>query len=421
MKLRLKLHWQILIALALAVIAGRLFGDSAALLAACEFFGTLFLNALKMIIVPLIIASIISGISSLSGHALGRIGLSTLLFYLGTGFLAICTGLLLVNVLAPGIVDGVPAGQMMGLSADAQQVVASMQDRGNAGELLKVFYMMFPPNIFAAAAEGQMLGLVCFAMLYGYFVVRTPDEVAGTQRSFWQGVYEVMTRITGLIMRFAPLGVFGLVTKVVAQTGFDAARPLALFFITVLLGLLVHGLVTLPLVLKLVARVSPLRHFQAMAPALLTAFSTSSSGATLPVTVDCMENRAHVPSRVTGFVLPVGANVNTDGSALYECVAAMFIAQAYGVHLGIAQQFMIVLIALLSSIGVAGIPSASLVAIVLILGAVGVPLEGLGLILAVDRVLDMCRTTLNVLGDSACTVTVAKLTGEKGVLEQPVG
>ena len=419
----MKLHWQILIALLLAALVGHFVGDAPGLMKFCEFVGTLFLNALKMIIVPLIIASIINGVASLSGQALGRIGLSTLLFYLGTGFIAICSGLVLVNLIAPGIIDGVPAGKLMGLGADTQQVVASMQSRGGIDELLNVVYLMFPANIFKAAAGGQMLGIVCFALLYGYYVSyvsRSEDRLGTVQRDFWQGVYAVMTAMTGLVMRFAPIGVFGLVTKVVATTGFDAARPLALFFLTVVLGLLTHALITLPLVLRFVARVSPLRHFQAMAPALLTAFSTSSSGATLPVTVDCMENRAKVPSRITGFVLPVGANVNTDGSALYECVAAMFIAQAYGVELGIAQQFAIVMIALLSSIGVAGIPSASLVAIVLILNAVGVPLEGLGLILAVDRLLDMCRTTVNVLGDSVCTVTVAKLNGESGVLAEPI-
>lgn len=416
----MKLHWQILLALLLALAAGKLIGPQPWLLQACEFLGTLFLNALKMIIVPLIIASIISGVSSLSGSALGRIGLGTLAYYLGTGLLAICTGLLLVNLIVPGVVDGVPAGQLMGLSDDARAVAANIQSKSGAGELLKVFYMMFPANIFAAIAEGQMLGIVCFAMLYGFFVARLSPEQGSTQREFWRGAYQTMASITGLIMRFAPLGVFGLVTKVVAQTGFDAVRPLLLFFFTVIAGLATHALVTLPLVLRIVARVSPLRHFQAMAPALLTAFSTSSSGATLPVTVECMEKRARVPNRITGFVLPVGANVNTDGSALYECVAAMFIAQAYGVHLGFAAQFSVVLIALLSSIGVAGIPSASLVAIVLILNAVGVPLEGLGLILAVDRVLDMCRTTVNVLGDSVCTVTVARLNGEDGVLAEPV-
>ncbi|SEQ67895.1 Na+/H+-dicarboxylate symporter [Solimonas aquatica] len=416
----MKLHWQILLALLAAVAVGKLAGPQPGLIQICEFLGTLFLNALKMIIVPLIIASIISGVSSLSGQALGRIGLGTLIYYLGTGLIAICTGLLLVNLIVPGVVNGVPAGQLMGLSDDARAVAANIESRSGAGELLKVFYLMFPPNIFAAISEGQMLGIVCFAMLYGFFVARLPQLAGDTQRAFWSGAYQTMADITGLIMRFAPIGVFGLVTKVVAQTGFEAVRPLMLFFFTVIAGLAVHALITLPIVLRLIAGVSPLRHFQAMAPALLTAFSTSSSGATLPVTVECMEKRAKVPNRITGFVLPVGANVNTDGSALYECVAAMFIAQAYGVHLGVAAQFSVVLIALLSSIGVAGIPSASLVAIVLILNAVGVPLEGLGLILAVDRVLDMCRTTVNVLGDSVCTVTVARLNGEHGVLAEPV-
>src|SRR6185503_15642054 len=182
------------------------------------------------------------------------------------------------------------------------------------------------------------------------------------------------------------------------------------------LGLLTHALVTLPLILRLIARVSPLKHFRAMAPALTTAFSTSSSAATLPVTIECMEERAGVPRRVTSFVLPIGANVNTDGSALYECVVVMFIAQAYGVDLSLAQQFVVVLGALLTGIGIAGIPSASLVGIAVILGTVGLPLEGIGLVLAVDRILDMCRTTVNVLGDSCGAVVVGRLSGEDGIL-----
>jgi Na+/H+-dicarboxylate symporter len=233
---------------------------------------------------------------------------------------------------------------------------------------------------------------------------------------FWQGFYEVMIRLTNLVMRFAPLGVFGLVAAVIAQTGWSAVRPLSVFFVTVLAGLLTHALVTLPLVLRFVARVSPVKHFRAMAPALTTAFSTSSSAATLPVTLECMEERALVPQRVTSFVLPIGANINTDGSALYECVVVMFIAQAYGVNLSIAEQFVVVLGALLTGIGIAGIPSASLVGIAVILGAVGLPLEGIGLVLAVDRLLDMCRTTVNVLGDSCATVVVGRLSGEAGIL-----
>lgn len=415
----MKLHWQIAIALVAAVIAGTTLGDVGWFMTASAFVGTLFINALKMIIIPLIIAAIISGLGALAGgRELGRMGLHTLVYYLGTGLVAILTGLFFVNLIEPGVINGAPAGQLMGLTADAQKVVTSMEAKG-WGEVLNVLKLMLPPNIFAAAAEGQMLGLICFALLFGYFVARLPEAHARTQREFWRGVYEVMVMITELVMRFAPIGVFGLVANVVAQTGWDAIRPLAWFFLAVILGLATHALVTLPLVLRFIARVSPLRHFQAMAPALLTAFSTSSSAATLPVTIDCMEKRAGVPSRITGFVLPIGANVNTDGSALYECVAAMFIAQAYGVQLGFAGQFLVVLIALLTSIGVAGIPSASLIAIVIILGAVGVPLEGLGLILAVDRVLDMSRTTVNVLGDSCAAVVVAKLAGEKGVLEDP--
>lgn len=408
----MKLHWQIAIALGAAVVAGTLWGDVPWFIQACSFVGELFINALKMIIIPLILGAIVSGMAALAGGGkLGRMGLHTMLFYMGSGLAAILVGLFWVDVLQPGVVDGKPAGAMLGLSADAQKVAASMESKG-WGELAKVVQMMLPPNIIAAAAEGQMLGIVCFALLFGYFAARLSPDTGPTQHRFWRGVYEVMVAITGLVMRFAPIGVFGLVTRVVAQTGLDAVMPLATFFLAVILGLLTHALVTLPLVLRLVARVSPVRHFQAMAPALLTAFSTSSSAATLPVTLDCIEKRAGVPPRVSGFVLPVGANINTDGSALYECVAAMFIAQAYGVNLDFATQFLVVVIALLTSLGVAGIPAASLIAIVIILGAVGVPAEGIGLILAVDRVLDMSRTTVNVLGDSVATVTVARLAGE---------
>jgi len=202
------------------------------------------------------------------------------------------------------------------------------------------------------------------------------------------------------------------------MSGADAFRPLVVFFTAVILALALHMLVFLPLVLKFVARVNPMLHFKAMMPALLTAFSTSSSSATLPLTLDCVERRAGVSNRISGFTLPLGATVNMDGTALYECVAAMFIAQAYGLQLDIVTQFTIVLIALLTSIGVAGIPSASLVAITIILGAIGLPLEAIGLILVVDRVLDMCRTSVNVFSDSCAAVTIARLEGEDGVLQE---
>ncbi|MGQ0621560.1 MAG: dicarboxylate/amino acid:cation symporter [Panacagrimonas sp.] len=413
------LHWQVGIALALAALAGALIGPQPDFVAACAFFGKLFLNALKMIVVPLIVAAIISGIASVTdAGGLGRMGLKTLGYYLGTGLCAIVIGLFYVNLLSPGTIDGEPAGPKIGLAESTASVVAGIEGKG-AGEFLRVFELLFPPNIIAAAAEGQMLGLICFSLLFGVFLTRLPTALGQTQRAFWTGVYEVMTGITRLIMMFAPIGVFGLVAPIIAQTGWAAVAPLGKFFLAVMLGLATHVLVVLPLVLRFVARVSPRRHFRAMWPAITTAFSTSSSAATLPVTIQCMEDGAKVPKRITGFVLPIGTTVNTDGSALYEGAVVMFIAQCYGVDLTFGAQFLIVFAALLTAVGVAGIPSASLIAIAVILGAVGLPLEGIGLVLAVDRVLDMCRTSVNVFGDSCCAVTVARLEGEDGVLGEP--
>ena len=411
-------HWQILAALLAAIAAGIANGATGPALPTFVFLGTLFLNALKMLVVPLIVAAIINGLAGARGGSLGRMGVNTLIYYAGTGLIAILTGLMFVNLLTPGIVDGQPAQLLMGLDASAADVQKQMANRG-AGDFAQVILLLFPPNIFAAASQGQMLGLICFSLLFGYTISRLPEELAAAQRLFWQGFYEIMIRLTNLIMRFAPLGVFGLVAAVVAQTGWSSVRPLSVFFLSVILGLATHALVTLPIVLRLVARVSPMKHFRAMAPALATAFSTSSSAATLPVTIECMEERAGVPRSVTSFVLPIGANINTDGSALYECVVVMFIAQAYGIHLSLAEQFVVVLGALLTGIGIAGIPSASLVGIAVILGAVGLPLEGIGLVLAVDRLLDMCRTAVNVLGDSCAAVCVGRLAGADGILGEP--
>jgi Na+/H+-dicarboxylate symporter len=310
------LHWQVAIALAAAGAAGALIGPQADFLAACGFAGKLFLNALKMVVVPLIVSAIISGLASVAdAGGLGRMGLKTLGYYLGTGLIAIVVGLFYINLLQPGVIDGAPAGPAIGLAQDTQAVLGRIEGKG-AGEFLKVFELMFPPNIVAAAAEGQMLGLIVFSLLFGGFIMRLPEGAAATQRAFWSGTYDVMTGITRLIMCFAPIGVFGLVAPIIAQTGWAAFGPLAKFFFAVLLGLATHMFVTLPLVLRFVARVSPLKHHRAMWPAVTTAFSTSSSAATLPVTIQCMEQRAGVPKRVTSFVLPIGTTVNTDGSAL---------------------------------------------------------------------------------------------------------
>ena len=419
---RLPLHWQILCALALAVVVGMLAAPEASffgvsLLSVLNFFGTLFLNALKMLIVPLVVASIVTGMMELKPNTLGRLGSKTLIFYMSSSLVAILIGLLMVNTLQPGIVDGQPALETMAMSSNTESVLEKVEGRG-AGDIAEVFLRMVPANIIAAAAEGQMLGLIFFSLLFGYFLSQLKGSHGEVQKDFWRGLLSIMIQMTNLVMKFAPIGIFALVCKVIIMSGADAFKPLAVFFIAVLMALALHMLVFLPLVLKFIAKVNPVLHFKAMMPALLTAFSTSSSSATLPLTLDCVERRAGVSNRVSGFTLPLGATVNMDGTALYECVAAMFIAQAYGLELSLVTQFTIVLIALLTSIGVAGIPSASLVAITIILGAIGLPLEAIGLILVVDRVLDMCRTSVNVFSDSCAAVTIARLEGEDDVLQE---
>lgn len=415
---RLALHWQIAIALVLAAIAGTLTADNAGAMEVYSILGTLFLNALKMLIVPLIVSAIVGGMLALEKDSLGRLGGKTVLYYGTTTLIATLIGLLVLDVIQPGIIDGAPAGPRLGLSADTGKVVAAVAGRG-LGDIAGLLESMIPANLFVAAAQGEMLGLIFFSLLFGGITARLPERHLRPQREFWTSLYEAMIGITEVVMKFAPLGVFGLVAKTVAATGFQAIQPLALFFFSVLLGLAIHTFVILSLILKFLGRVRPGLHLQAMSPVLLMAFSTSSSSATLPVTIEHVQKGAGVSPQVSGFVLPLGATVNMNGTALYECAAAIFIAQAYGLELSIFTQFTVVLLALVTSIGVAGIPAASLVAIAVILGAVGLPIEGVGLILAVDRVLDMCRTAVNVYGDTVGAVVIARLEGEDGILGEP--
>lgn len=418
---KLALHWQILIAIVLAVLAGLLTGKDSTLLgvsfyAVYGFVGTLFLNALKMIIVPLIMSSIICGISNIGdSNNLGRLGGKTLLFYATSSLLAILVGLAVVNFTQPGFIDGQAAAEQLNLSTD-EQALSSVIDKvegRSAADISDVFLRMVPTNIVAAAADGQMLGLIFFGLLFGFFMTRIEPAYKQALSHFWQGVFEVMMLITLWVMRFAPIGVFGLVAKTVAATGFAAFQPLLVFFFSVLAALFIHVFITLSLLLTTLGRVSPWRFMKLMSPVMLTAFSTASSSATLPLTLETVEKEVGVSNSTTSFVLPLGATINMDGTALYECVAAMFIAQAYGLELSFIQQFTIVMVALLTSIGVAGIPAASLVAITVILGVIGLPLEGLGLLLVTDRVLDMLRTATNVYSDACGAVIIARSEGEQ--------
>jgi proton glutamate symport protein len=414
----------ILIAMLAGAITGWLLGADAAvgsvkIIPLFDLVGTMFINLLKMIIVPLILASVITGVAGLgSGPDIGRLGSKTLAFYVLTTLIAVLIALFLVNAVEPGVRDGQPVRELLALSADAAQVTEGVKARAETS-VLDTIRGIIPPNIVEAAANTKLLGIVFFAVLFGFFLARIEQPFQTSVMQFWQGIFLVMMNITGWVMTLAPIGVFALIAKVVAVSGFGGAGPLLLFAGCVVAGLALYGFVALPLLLASVARVNPWRLYPAMAPALLTAFSTASSSATLPLSLQCLEQRAKVSERIAGFVMPLGASVNHAGSALYECAAAMFIAQAYGLELSFATQFTVVILALITSMGIAGIPAASLVGIAIILAAVGLPAEAIGVLLVFDRLLDMCRTAINVLADAACTVIVAKLEGETGVLPAP--
>lgn len=412
---RIALHWQILIAIALGGIAGLVLNQLAlpaghGVSVTLRLLGQLFMNALRLIVIPLVVSSIIVGISSI-GDEIGRMGRNTFAYYIGSSICAVLIGVACVNLIAPGIFHGAPLAAQLTLPAETAGALAKVQDK-SLSDVLDLFLSMVPPNLFAAALEGNMIGLIVFSLLYGFFVGRLPAAQKTPQLQFWTGAQQIMVNITQVILLFAPVGVFALITTTLASTGFDALLPMLWFFVTVLLGLALHMLVMMSLFLHFVAKVSPRKHMQAMAPALLTAFSTASSNATLPVTLRALRERSGVSERVAGMSAPLGASMNMDGTALYECAAALFLAQAYGLDLGFVQQLTVVLIALLTGFGMAGIPAASLVAIAVILGALGLPLEAIGLLLITDRLLDMCRTAVNVYSDSVAAVFVASREGE---------
>ena len=406
--MKLKLHWQILIGLVLGIVVGlisRPLGFQTYVTEYIAILGTIFLRGLRMIIVPLIFSSIVSGVTSISSaESFGRLSLKTIIYYVSTSLMAILVGLSLVNIIKPGIKPGLK--DLLGFEKMPEELAA------NAEKLGDTLLGIIPTNPLQAMVRGDMLPIIFFALLFGFFITRSPEPYRKHLTDFFQGIFEVMMRLTQFIIKFTPIGVFALMGKIVAQTGSEVFGPLGNYMLVVMSGLLFHALITLPLILILLGRINPLQHFKAMSSALMTAFSTASSSATLPLTMDSMENNAGVSNKITSFVLPLGATINMDGTALYECVAAMFIAQVYGIDLSITQQFIVVLTALLASIGAAGIPMAGLVMITIILRAVGLPLEGVGLILAVDRVLDMMRTSINVWSDSCGTVLIAKSEGE---------
>jgi Na+/H+-dicarboxylate symporter len=402
---KINLTTQIFIGMALGILAALLFGEGILFIA--NPLADLFLRLLKMIIVPLIITSIVSGVAGVGGAgSLGRMGAKTLAYYVTTSMMAIFTGQILVNIIAPGV------GAELGLQAEPQAVEAS--DQSLWGILLR----MIPVNPIAAMANAEILPIIFFCILFGIFLIQLEGKKREVLQNLFESGFEVMMKLTSFVIALAPLGIFGLIARIVATTGLEPFKSLGVYFLTVLVALLIHATVTLPLLLRFLGRLSARKYARAMSPALLTAFSTSSSSATLPLTMECAENRVGISNRTTSFVMPLGATINMDGTALYECVAVIFIAQAYGISLSLPQQAMVAITALLASIGAAGIPMAGLVMMTIVLKAVGLPLEGIGLILTVDRLLDMCRTTVNVWSDSCGTAIIARSEGETEILKE---
>lgn len=401
---RIAFHWQI----ALGLLAGILFGyflhDKIVYI---SWMGTVFLRALKMVIIPILITSIMSGIINIGNpKGLGKLGFKTMGFYMLSSLAAIVTGLVAVNLIKPGV----------GADLGFIQPVEGLTEAGsNFGSTL---INMVPENIFTAFANNQMLSIIFFAIVAGIFTTSLPKEHHQPISSIVNAGFELMMKITKFIIRFTPLGVMALIADVVAnnmeQSGelLSVFQRLGLYMITVIIALSIHAFIILPLAIRFLGKINPRRHFDSVSAALITAFSTSSSSATLPLTLRSIQEKGGVSNKVSSFVLPLGATINMDGTALYECVAAIFIAQAYGIELSVAQQVLIVFTALLASVGAAGIPMAGLVMISVVLTSVGLPLEGVGLIIAVDRILDMFRTSVNVWSDTCATAIIATSEGE---------
>lgn len=397
---KIAFHWQVLIGLIIGVLIGLFFKCAVPYV---SWVGILFLRGLRMIIIPLILSSIISGITNIgSGENLGRLGLKTMFYYIATSTVAIITGLFFVNLIKPGV------GADLGLSKKIEGLDLMQNSFGDT------LIHIVPTNIFESLSGGSMLSIIFFALIFGFFITKTENKTATFLTDMFNSLFEVMMKITMFIIKFAPLGILGIVAKALSEAPSfsEFAGRMGIYMSTVILSLFFHAFISLPLILKLIGHVNPRLHLKNMTTPLITAFSTASSSATLPLTMEAVEFKSGVSNKITSFTLPLGATVNMDGTALYECVAALFIAQAYGIDLSIAQQAIVVLTALLASIGAAGIPMAGLVMISIILTSVGLPLEGVGLILAVDQILDMFRTTINVWSDSCGAVIIAKSEGE---------
>lgn len=413
--MKLKLHWQILIAMVSGALTGVFFNiihdgsPRGFIFQLVVLLGTIFIRLLKMVIIPLVFFSIVSGVASVGrGRGIGRLGLKTFGYYVVSSLIAILIGLFMANLIQPGV--GADIVDNAHFDQSTIQTPDSIRD---------ILVKMIPLNPIQAAASGHMLGIIFFSIFLGVAITLVSRQTGAFLRRIFNAGFEVMMKITELIIRIAPLGVFGLVAETVAGAGIGVFTSMGLYIVTILGGFFIHMFAVLPVLFYLLVRENPRYHFKAMLPAMLTAFSTCSSNATLPVTMNNVEKNAGISNRISSFVLPMGATVNMNGTALYECAGVIFISQVLGIGLTLHQQLTVVLTALLSAVGAAGIPAAGVVVIFIVTQAIGFTDAQVGIIigmmLAVDRPIDMFRTTLNIFSDSVGAVIIARSEGERAL------
>ena len=385
---------KILIGLVLGIIGGLIAGPTAVpwMKVWIAPIGTIFINLIKMVIVPVVLASIVAGVASIGDvKKLGRVGVKIMVFYLATTAFAVAIGLMFGTLMQPGKGLTIPAG-----AKAASKLAPPLQD---------VLVNIIPSNPFVAMEKGDMLQIIVFAIFLGIGITMVGAKAKPVD-DFFNGLAEVTYKIIDMIMNFAPFGVFAMMMPVVAVNGPKVLLPLASVVAAMYIASIVHAVVVYSGTVATLGGMSPVRFFKGIAPAMLVAFSTCSSGATLPVTLKCTQENLGVRKDVSSFCLPLGATVNMDGTAIYCGLAALFVAQAYGIELNAGQYMTIILTGTLASIGAAGVPGAGLIMLTLVLTSVGLPIEGVALIAGIDRVLDMARTTLNITGDAAGCVVV---------------
>ncbi|WOV83296.1 dicarboxylate/amino acid:cation symporter [Sporosarcina jeotgali] len=407
MKLRFNLVTQIFTAFVLAIILGSIFGSKIDFL---QPLGDLFLRLIKFVIAPLILSTLVVGVASMSDpKQLGRIGVKTIAYYLSTTAVAIIIGLAVAFLINPGTGVNITADE----GSIPEAAVAEPQSP------IDTFLNIVPTNPFEALASGNILQIIFFALFIGIAITMIGEKAAPVL-TFFEGFAEIMYKITGIIMRVAPFGILGLMAPVVGEYGLSVLLPLLKVVIAVYIACIVHALIVYSIAVKTIGKLSPITFFKGIFPAALVAFSTASSAGTLPVTIKNTTENLGVPKRIASFVLPLGATINMDGTAIYQGVAVVFIAQFFDLQLTFLQLLTVVLTTVLASIGTAGVPGAGMIMLAMVLNSVNMPLEGIALIAGIDRVLDMMRTSVNIVGDASAAVIVAGSEREIQPIEQPV-